>query len=1172
MSFDTSRFTFNPWNDYSGVVMEQGRVQLDSDWNEWIAEISRRIQAGTLDILGRAVYPATTPSAFQIAASTDASGQNHITIGPGRMYVDGLLAENHGNKSAAEWDPALAELSGSPQPPSTSPTGTIDYTAQPYYPSAPFPTGNGPFLAYLDVWERPVNYLNDPNLVDTAVNVDTTGRVQTVWQVKLSPLAAGSTCSSAQSNPPWPGPSVGELSNDYVTSSPSGPCCLSSGTGYTGMENQFYRIEIHQPGSPAANNTFPAASGTATFKWSRDNASVETGVTAIANVTNSLGKSAVQLTVLSLGRDQVLGFAPGNWIEILDDDLELNGKAGELHLIDSIDFSSRTITLADPLQTPANFPVDGSSHTTPLRHTRIRRWDQSGKIYQAGPNPGETTLWIDLGAWGSTGDIPVPPPGTRLILESGITVAFGPTTNTAFNTGDFWNFAARASTGLIDRIEKAPPRGIHHHYAPLAIVSFSPPSNPDCRAKWPPSGHEPCGGCCCTCTVGDGVNSFGQYTSIQAAINALPAAGGEVCILPGRYYENIFLEGLHDVVIHGCGYETRVASLALKPGYTAPAQSGSGSQTTMNAVISIAHSWHIEMRSFAVEAAQGEAGILIDGIGTLIAPQPSNAGSTQTPRISRIDFREILVGAIDITIEDIVLTASTAPAIIAKRARLLKVRNSRAAMANVFSLFPAVWMSGDEIEFLHNWVGIQTPPNLRDWLPASVDDDLTADAKAAAPTGTSITGTSNIVRESVGIHHPGGLQIAGPSQDVAIAENQIAGGLRNGITLGNYTVIDKSGNETRYTAGLTLDLETTFTTTGSLSAPTTFINLQGSSIVAGDTLVNISIHRNSISNFGLCGIGPVGFFNLKETFEIIAIENLSIAANLITNTVQRATANDLSSFLAYGAICLPSVEGLTIRDNTITNFGSLPGLAVAGIFVLHGDTVEISRNQVIDNRDWANASTPDQAGNRTDTTAAVSLAIVSPPTLASDLKGINALAVFEPGLPALSVKENVVRVPMGAAIAALGFGPFAISANHFSCGGNIPGASSSALRCVNIINLGLAIELIPPSAPSYIYNQSVNFNPAINDSPSFVSSCGAVLFNNNRCQLELREVPQSSFASVSIVSFDDLIFSNNHCWLDAAGESVSVDAFLLAGTLQVSGNHSWISCAVLRLERRGGAR
>jgi len=86
MSFDNSRFTFNPRNDYSGVVMQQGRVQLDSDWNEWLAELTRRMQAGTLDILGRAIYPATTPHAFEITASNP-GGTNTPSPSTGARYL-----------------------------------------------------------------------------------------------------------------------------------------------------------------------------------------------------------------------------------------------------------------------------------------------------------------------------------------------------------------------------------------------------------------------------------------------------------------------------------------------------------------------------------------------------------------------------------------------------------------------------------------------------------------------------------------------------------------------------------------------------------------------------------------------------------------------------------------------------------------------------------------------------------------------------------------------------------------------------------------------------------------------------------------------------------------------------------------------------------------------------
>lgn len=513
MSFDNSRFTFNPWNDYSGVVMEQGRVQLDSDWNEWLAELSRRTRAETLDILGRAAYPATTPYAFYITAS-----KNAISIGPGRMYVDGLLAENHGAAASAQWDPALTELSGSPQPPPSSETDTVDYTAQPYFPNAAIPSGPGPFLAYLDVWERPITYLEDPNLVDKAVGVDTTGRLQTVWQVKLMSVPGGTTCGSAITGWP-PAPSAGLLTNGTVSIGPSGPCCLTANTGYTGMENQFYRVEIHQKGAP----------GTATFKWSRDNASVATLVTAIASVTNSVGNPASQLTVQSMGRDQVLGFAPGNWIEIIDDDLELNGLPGELHQIDSIDFSAKTITLDHPVST-TSFPLS-NDQTNPKRHTRICRWDQSGKVYQSD----NKTVWVDLGAAGSTGDIPVPPTGTTLILENGITVTFGVSSSGGvFATGDFWTFAARTADGSVEPLTKAPPRGIHHHYAALSIVDFSVPNATDCRTKWPPPTSAG-GGCdCASCVTAQSHNS-GSWT-IQSAINAVQAqGGGKVCLGPGLY-------------------------------------------------------------------------------------------------------------------------------------------------------------------------------------------------------------------------------------------------------------------------------------------------------------------------------------------------------------------------------------------------------------------------------------------------------------------------------------------------------------------------------------------------------------------------------------------------------------------------------------------------------------
>ena len=1168
MSFDTSRFTFNPRKNYSGVVMEQGRVQLDSDWNEWLAQLSRRTQAGTLDTFGAAASPATTPDAFEITIATD--GSNAISIGPGRMYVDGLQAENHGDPTTAVWDPALAELSNAPQPPAAPASGpakgAIDFLKQPWLSSAKLPVDlAASYLAYLDVWQRAITYVEDPNLIDPAVGIDTTGRLQTVWQVKLAPVEAGTTCANAGS--PWPAHSSGQLTTGTTPSAPSGPCCLTTNTGYTGLENQNYRVEIHNPGPI----------GKATFKWSRDNASVETNVTGILSVTNSVGVTASQLTVVSMGRDQVLGFAPGNWIELLDDDLELLGLPGELHLIDTIDFSAHTITLDAPASA-TSFPVDGQNQTAANRHTRIRRWDQAGKILESDG----VTVFADLGAAGSTGDIPVPPAGTTLILESGITVAFGLSSATGvFNTGDFWTFSARTADGSVQQLTSAPPRGIHHHYARLSVVTFSPPGATDCRIPWASCSCE--GSCgCCTVTVGDGVESVGKYTSINDALAALPASGGEVCILPGRYYEHVLIQGKHDVVLRGCGYHTRIASPSLKPG-NAPANAPGNDPAapkaaapagTFNAVISLDTSQHIQLLSFAVEADTDEVGILIDGTGKLIPPPPSvievrGKLKKAAPIVAaRADY---LIGAVDITVEDTFLSASTLPVLLAKSVRLLRVDENRVAMANVFSLWPAVWVSGQEIHIDRNWVGIQSGATLREWFPTTVVEDLFADS--ASKTSTKSSAEIDISDYLVNIaRHPGGIQIAGPSRKVYVNENIIEGGRFNGITLGSYTILDANGDDTGTTVGITTTPEDPCSTTGTLQTPTeTGSTNPGGTIVADGLLIDIWIDRNRISGMGLCGIGPIGFFDLLKTLEMIFIENLTITANTINDTLLRpftafnafGTTSSLSSVnsvsaMPYGVICAPSVENLVIRDNAITNFGAQPGIRANGIFVLNGEMVEISRNQILETRDW-NADPSEAQSASAALHGGIILEIVTPPALSTPAKtGSFFQLLFEPGLPALRIEENVVRVPLGQALVALGFGPFAISNNHFTCGGTILGRGTPIAQTVLILNLGTAIEAAAASKPSDAYKDKLGSYSSFNQTGAnegFASSSnGTVLFTNNICQLEARVDRQHSFTSVAILTPDHLTFSNNHCWIDSTAIEVFVDALLLGGTINVTSN------------------
>src|SRR3954467_13792531 len=105
MSADISRVRFDPLRDFSGVVLQQGRLLLDADFNEYVALLGRRLRAETValpsfgadpDHAGEAWVPRQTPDAFRVTASG-----GKLTIGRGRMYVDGLPAENHGGRAGA---------------------------------------------------------------------------------------------------------------------------------------------------------------------------------------------------------------------------------------------------------------------------------------------------------------------------------------------------------------------------------------------------------------------------------------------------------------------------------------------------------------------------------------------------------------------------------------------------------------------------------------------------------------------------------------------------------------------------------------------------------------------------------------------------------------------------------------------------------------------------------------------------------------------------------------------------------------------------------------------------------------------------------------------------------------------------------------------------------------
>src|SRR5581483_12019622 len=216
----------------------------------------------------------------------------------------------------------------------------------------------------------------------------------------------------------------GRLTTGTVPVPPAADRCdVPPGTGYRGLENQLYRVEIHQGGDHP------------TLVWSRDNGSVASAVVPDPQGGPAFN-TASRLRLASLGRDDVLGFHPGDWVEVLGSDQEFDFKPGELRQIGGVDKDTSSIT----------FSPDLPSSLVSAHDLRVRRWDSPGAItFQS---------------------------GQPIELEHGLTVTLTLDAPGVYRTGDYWNFAARTDTS-VESLVHAPPRGVHRHYAPLAVVEFS---------------------------------------------------------------------------------------------------------------------------------------------------------------------------------------------------------------------------------------------------------------------------------------------------------------------------------------------------------------------------------------------------------------------------------------------------------------------------------------------------------------------------------------------------------------------------------------------------------------------------------------------------------------------------------------------------------------------------
>src|SRR6516225_4509896 len=98
MKGDFSRRIFDATKHYSGVLHQQGRVWLDSDWNEEVLERLALLQQELSDVVGPSGAPASS-SGFQLSPSANPNAPDDFGISAGHCYVNGILCQIEANTS-----------------------------------------------------------------------------------------------------------------------------------------------------------------------------------------------------------------------------------------------------------------------------------------------------------------------------------------------------------------------------------------------------------------------------------------------------------------------------------------------------------------------------------------------------------------------------------------------------------------------------------------------------------------------------------------------------------------------------------------------------------------------------------------------------------------------------------------------------------------------------------------------------------------------------------------------------------------------------------------------------------------------------------------------------------------------------------------------------------------
>jgi hypothetical protein len=1084
---DISRFLVQPRKHYVEAMQQQGRVVTDADWNEGAALNDEDRRRALRDLIGPSGSPdegfapdlaagdevIPTPVAFNGAAPVDVLPYR---IRPGTLYVEGQRFVHDGREGLG--DPVAMQRNFLQMAAGEAPAAAPGTTHAQFH--------------YLRGWEQWVASVEDAELAEVALGgLDTSLRVRRMAQVAVEEVDPDTDCEAA-----WAAIRAGieaETGGTFTASGtkldssarlrialipgealdPCAPCSADDPGRYLGADNQAIRIMMAAPDRYvfALDNAGPiyrVRTGAAADGLIPVTMLTEPADEARWPLSNTVAEVMPWGALLSNG--QKVSRVPGVFLRVAQG-YDPDSRGFAFGAADQPELDTLTRVWDDGHSDRGQLPNDNDPEGDYLYVRFWHRLDDAGDpvlLDTAGPHVLLNRLGID-----------------PVFAGTGI-------------AGDHWTVAMRPNTPRavvpwdLTQPGGVPPHGPMRLFAPLALVTFRPPqpgesenaeviaSVEDCRPRFTPLVDRDG---CCTHSVGDGVTSFGDYASIQAAIDNLPAEGGRVCLLPGLYEEEVLIDR-DDVHLEGCGTASRVATPGNDPAAALIRTRGSR-LTLKDLALETRGQIGIQVNDEAPDGEMAAADIRIEGVGVLADQREGLGGQTRTG----IDVRR----ARRVTIE--ASSVEMSGSLTDDAGMVVGGEDIRVARCRIESL-PAEGTSSA-------WAGCQIRGGARRvtvercTIRGGVGHGITLGSLVWRSDTTVTTGfgagaglvnmqdpcapTGVLVKPVAVANTRFDASSAGDLEDIRILDNLIQQMSANGISVLTILPLDEA--------------------TGAGQRITTD---------------RIEIRRNRIR-------GCVDQSSrLRDLSPAPKVKKLEPGEVELGGQFTVSETRDAAIFLAEG-------NGIVIRDNEIRDNGAQDPRPVAGISILFGDAIVIEDNHIRNNGLRQSASIPVADGSQA--AIFVSLAGIAtnrPTDTEADALGFS-----------LRIAGNVVDHPNGPALTARATGPVAVTGNHLlSQGSNASAQAAGYAACVALTNLGPPAEaadlgpgepspdrwLMPPGTPEYLGRQA--------NGTTRIGQGGRILFSRNHVTLNWVEPASVGLAlaasfSVMLCSQDDVTCTAN---------------------------------------------